>query len=513
MSVRGQSSPPSLARLPLAILLLPAGCTEPQQAEPGPAVTVSAGVELGEVRDCVSPADRPTWTDVAESRGLLASRAEAHSVGGSTVVDDLDGDGDFDIAVAYVEEMFFYLRESDGYTTLPLSIQGEGRLLTVGELGLGRPQVLIGGSPAEIFDIVEGAPTRRDIVEHPDPKLVDITQAVYPHDLNNDGHPDLFAISPIAELQDDIHWGLGDGYFEVDATALPEDVRYGRGFGARWFDYDLDRDLDLYVVRDMGETYGANVLYENDDGKLVDASEGCGCALATSCMGVDVGDFSGDGWPDLYVTVAGKEVLLQGTGDGSFVDVTRATGIPAQPRLDMGWGGVFVDLENDGDLDIFEARGDLWFDAETGNVADTTPRFLENEGGIFSETAAEWGLDVLGSWRSVVPWDDNGDGVVDLLMTHVTDRPVLWLSDSCTAAGWLEVAAPIGAQVVIEAGGRTQTSWVTAQSAVGGSKPPIVRFGLGEAALVDRLEVTGMDGQVWLVEAPFEARRRVTITP
>jgi hypothetical protein len=98
-------------------------------------------------------------------------------------------------------------------------------------------------------------------------------------------------------------------------------------------------------------------------------------------------------------------------------------------------------------------------------------------------------------------------------MTHVTDRPVLWLSDSCTAAGWLEVAAPIGAQVVIEAGGRTQTSWVTAQSAVGGNKPPIVRFGLGDAALVDRLEVTGMDGQVWLVEAPFEARRRVTITP
>lgn len=115
-----------------------------------------------------------------------------------------------------------------------------------------------------------------------------------------------------------------------------------------------------------------------------------------------------------------------------------------------------------------------------------------------------------GSHRATVARDFNEDGVLDLLVTSVSGPHHLYLSAGCTAEGWLEVEAPLGAELRLTAGGRTQVGWASTKSGWGASALPVVHFGLGEAQTVERLEVR-WSGRGVVVE-DFEARQRLRIT-
>lgn len=147
-----------------------------------------------------------------------------------------------------------------------------------------------------------------------------------------------------------------------------------------WADYDDDGDPDLYVAND----FGRNNLYRNDGGTFVDVAAAAGVEDQAAGMGVSWGDFDLDGDLDLYVTnmfsAAGKRVayqerfhhgaaeatrreiqrhslgntLLANQGDGTFRDISDAAGV----RMGRwGWGGRFVDLDNDGRDDIVVPNG------------------------------------------------------------------------------------------------------------------------------------------------------------
>ena len=107
--------------------------------------------------------------------------------------------------------------------------------------------------------------------------------------------------------------------------------------------------------------------------------------------------------------------------------------------------------------------------------------------------------------------DHNDDGVLDLLITHVEDRPFLYLSDGCTEEAWLKVIAPTGSRVTVEAEGFVQSDWVSSESSYGGASEMAVHFGLGTAQEVSSLSVTLLDGRVYQSPAPFTARRTVSI--
>ena len=134
---------------------------------------------------------------------------------------------------------------------------------------------------------------------------------------------------------------------------LPETL----GPGCAFLDYDNDGWMDVYLVNSGPCDFWTpskpvrNALYKNNrDGTFTDVTEKAGVAGGTFGMGVAVGDYDNDGWPDIFVTSYGRCILYKNNRDGTFADVTEKSGL-ATP----GWttSAVWFDFDNDGRLDLF----------------------------------------------------------------------------------------------------------------------------------------------------------------
>ena len=145
--------------------------------------------------------------------------------------------------------------------------------------------------------------------------------------------------------------------------------------GIALLDYNQDGLLDVFMVNggrmtsrmntpenfDRKDPRYWNRLYrQNRDGTFSDVTEQAGLANAGDGnygMGVAVGDYDNDGFPDLYVTSYGKNILYHNNGDGTFSDVTAKAGVSAG-----GWSvsAGFLDYDNDGKLDLFVTRYMQW---------------------------------------------------------------------------------------------------------------------------------------------------------
>src|SRR5580704_17026393 len=113
---------------------------------------------------------------------------------------------------------------------------------------------------------------------------------------------------------------------------LPETT----GAGCAFIDYDNDGWMDIYLINSgRCDFYDPspplrNALYRNNrDGSFADVTEKTGVPGGGYGMGVAVGDYDGDGYPDLYITQYGRSILYHNNGDGSFTDVTEKAGVAA----------------------------------------------------------------------------------------------------------------------------------------------------------------------------------------
>src|SRR5579885_859488 len=219
---------------------------------------------------------------------------------------------------------------------------------------------------------------------------------------------------------------------------LPE----SSGPGCAFFDYDNDGWMDIYLVNSGKCDFFdpnpplRNALYHNNrDGTFTDVTEKAGVTGGGYGQGVAVGDYDGDGFPDLYVTQYGRNILYHNNGDGTFTDITEKAGVAAP-----GWSSsaVWFDYDNDGRLDLFVASF-VDFSKELNKpcgihedgqrhycipkVYSPTPsRLFHNNGdGTFTDVSKESGIaSHLGKAWGVVATDINNDGLMDLFVDNDT---------------------------------------------------------------------------------------------
>lgn len=129
------------------------------------------------------------------------------------------------------------------------------------------------------------------------------------------------------------------------------------GGGGGFIDYNGDGLLDIYLIcysqtpQPVGASKLKDVLYRNNgDGTFSDVTERAGIANGMLGMGLAVGDYDNDGWPDLYVTGYGASRLYRNSGKGTFTDVTGHAGVN---NTLWGTSAAFLDYDNDGYLDLF----------------------------------------------------------------------------------------------------------------------------------------------------------------
>jgi hypothetical protein len=216
--------------------------------------------------------------------------------------------------------------------------------------------------------------------------------------------------------------------------------------GVGLLDYDNDGYLDVLLVNGAAipslqkETpkYWNRLYHNNHDGTFADVTEKAGVAGVGYGMGVAVGDYDNDGWPDIYVVNVGKNQLLHNNGNGTFTDVTDKASV-AGGLLDgkKMWSvsAAWVDYNNDGLLDLFVSNYCKWEvnkDPYCGptptlraychpnNYANLPNTLYRNNGdGTFTDVSAETGIaKYLGKGMGVAIADYDHDGFIDIFVAN-----------------------------------------------------------------------------------------------
>jgi len=304
----------------------------------------------------------------------------------------------------------------------------------------------------------------------------------------------------------------GDGTFtdvSEKAGILKPGGRYALSVAAA--DFDNDGWPDIYVACDMTPS----LLYRNRrDGTFEERGVEAGVAYnfdgaLQAGMGVAVGDFDGDGRLDIAKTnFSGDLTSLFRNEDGRFfTDVSREAGLGA--RQFLGWGVAFVDVDDDGWSDLVIANGHVYPEVQNRPVGDQylepTLLFRNLANGRFANLTSLAGpaFEVPRPARGLAVGDLDGDGRPEIVIVNMNGTPSL-LKNQRSGGNFLNVAvvgtksnrSGIGSRVSVTAGGRTRIGEVMSGGSYYSQNSLVLHFGLGDARVVDRLEIRWPSGLI-----------------
>jgi hypothetical protein len=308
-----------------------------------------------------------------------------------------------------------------------------------------------------------------------------------------------------------LYHNLGDGRFE-DVSERASILNAGTyGLGVSTLDFDDDGWTDLYVANDSNPA----ALYLNRrDGSFEDVGVLSGCAFSQdgkpqAGMGIAIGDYDHSGTLDIFKTnFAGDTSTLYSNAGGGFCDDrTFASGVGINTRW-LGWGTGFLDLDNDGWLDLFLVNGHVYPEVEQlATEAGYKQRkvvYRNLRNGRFEDISERLGPPVTtpkaGRGAAFADYDNDGD--VDVVVSNVHDTPDLFRLESRNAHHWLLVKLrgtrsnrnAIGARLRCAYGATTLVDEVRGGGSYISQNDLRVHFGLGDATRVDRLEVRWPSG-------------------
>ncbi|MDE0628161.1 MAG: CRTAC1 family protein [Bryobacterales bacterium] len=322
----------------------------------------------------------------------------------------------------------------------------------------------------------------------------------------------------LTPISNRLYRNLGAGRFEdwTERTGLAGSK--GRGMSAAFADFNGDGTQDVFVTNDNLP----NSLFLNRGGRALEEDALlAGVALLdhgrpVASMGVDIGDFDGDGQLDLSVTALSNETfpLFRGDGAGLFRDATVQSGLARAAHPYAGWGNVFADLDNDGWEDLFTANSHV-----NDLIEHFEPFVYLQPNTVFRNLDGKFDrADRVGApraYRGAAAADFDGDGRLDIVVSAQGEEARVYRNATRNSGNWLAVRLvgtrssrdAVGA--VVRAGERVR--WVKSAAGYASSVRRPVHFGLGDAEGQVSVRVAWPSGAEQTVDG-IRPNQTITIT-
>ena len=436
-----------------------------------------------------------TFTDVTHSAGL-----EFTGWGQGVCVGDYDNDGYEDLYVTYYGKNRLYHNEGNGTfkeVAAAAGVAGDGKTWGTGCAFVdydrdGKLDLLVANYV--LFDIKTA------------PKPGQGLRCVWK------GVPVMCGPRGLDYSPNILYHNLGEGKFADVSKSSGITKTYGHYcFSVSTLDYDDDGWPDIYVACDST----ASILYHNQrNGTFTDVGAEAGVAFnedgrEQAGMGSTVGDYDGDGRPDIFKTNFSDDAssLYRNNGNGTFVSTIFEAGLSLNTRF-LGWGTMFIDVDNDGRPDILAVNGHVYPEVDTNHLGSTyrEPRLLywNAGGGKFEDLSQRCGPGCTEprSSRGLAIGDLWNDGRLSAVVNDMSGQPMLLVNQARNNNHWLGVITKgtksnrdgIGAKVTVIAEGHKFVQEVRSGSSYISNNDIRLHFGLGSSKAVDHIEIRWPNG-------------------